>query len=157
MNHWTQNCLFVKWRSCQLQGVMYSNNQEKNMWEALFKTFIANLLCMNFLMHNCKYKKLRAAASGNAARDKRGSATALAVVNIVTYVVWQKCNETDFLLTVNFILFTNQGYPLQNSSRGQLHSDGGFVSIIRSSAGRLLLVCHSVRRLRFWIVSKVPK
>ena len=30
------------------------------------------------------------------------------------YVVWQKSNETDFLLTMNFILFTNQGYPLQN-------------------------------------------
>ena len=26
------------------------------------------------------------------------------------YVVWQKNNETDFLLTMNFILFTNQGY-----------------------------------------------
>jgi hypothetical protein len=25
---------------------------------------------------------------------------------------------------MNFILFTNQGYPLQNSSLGQLHSDG---------------------------------
>ena len=41
---------------------------------------------------------------------------------------------------MNFILFTNQGYPLQNSSLGQLHSDGGVVSIVRSNAGRLLLV-----------------
>ena len=57
---------------------------------------------------------------------------------IHTYVVWQKSNETDFLLTMNFILFTSQGYPLQNSSLGQLHSDGGVVSIVRSSAGRLL-------------------
>ena len=65
------------------------------------------------------------------------------------YVVWQKSNETDFLLTMNFILFTNQGYPLQNSSVGQLHSDGGVVSIVRSSAGRLLLVRYlSARRLR---------
>jgi hypothetical protein len=40
---------------------------------------------------------------------------------------------------MNFILFTNQGYPLPNSSLGQLHSDGGVVSIVRSSAGRLLL------------------
>ena len=63
------------------------------------------------------------------------------------YVVWQKSNETDFLLNMNFILFTNQGYPLQNSSLGQLHSDGG-VSIVRSSAGRLLLVYLSARRLR---------
>jgi hypothetical protein len=41
------------------------------------------------------------------------------------YEVWQKSNETDFLLSMNFIVFTNQGYPLQNSSLGQLHSDGG--------------------------------
>ena len=64
------------------------------------------------------------------------------------FVVWQKSNETDFLLTMNFILFTNQGYPLQNSSLGQLHSDGGFVFIVRSSAGKLLLVNFSARRLR---------
>ena len=53
-------------------------------------------------------------------------------------MVWQKNNETDFLLTMNFILFTNQGYPLQNSSLGQLKSDGGVVSIVRSSAGKLV-------------------
>ena len=62
-------------------------------------------------------------------------------------MVWQKSNETDFLLTVNFILFTNQGYPIQNSSLGQLHSDGGVVSIVRSSTGRLLLVYLSARQL----------
>jgi len=65
------------------------------------------------------------------------------------YVVWQKSNETDFLLTMNFILFTNQGYPLRNSSLGQLHSDGGVISIVRSSAGRLLLEYLSARLLRF--------
>ena len=43
---------------------------------------------------------------------------------------------------MNFILFTNQG------SLGQLHSDGGVVSIVRSSAGRLLLEYLSARRLR---------
>ena len=64
------------------------------------------------------------------------------------YVVWKKSNETDILLTMDFILFTNQGYPLQNSSLGQLHSDVGVVSIIRSSAGRLRLVYLSARRLR---------
>jgi len=64
------------------------------------------------------------------------------------YTAWQKSNETDFLLTINFILFTNQGYPLQNSSLGQLHSDGGVVSIVHSSAGRLLLKYLSARRLR---------
>ena len=46
-----------------------------------------------------------------------------------------------------FYLFTNQGYPLQNSSLGQLHSDGGVVSIVHNSAGRLLLVYLSTRRL----------
>ena len=49
---------------------------------------------------------------------------------------------------MNFILFTNQGSPLQNSSLGQLHSDGGVVSIVRSSAGTLLLVYLPARRLR---------
>jgi len=63
------------------------------------------------------------------------------------YTVWQKSNETD-LLTMNFILFTNQGYLLQNSSLGQLHSDGGVVSIVRSSAGRHLLEYLSARPLR---------
>ena len=66
----------------------------------------------------------------------------------ISYVMWQKSNETDFLLTMNFIHFTNQGYPLQNSSLGQLHSDGGVVSIVRSSARKLLLVYLSARRLR---------
>jgi hypothetical protein len=64
------------------------------------------------------------------------------------YEVWQKSNVTDFLLTMKFIHFTNQGYPLQNSSLGQLHSDGGVVSIVRSSAGRPLLEYLSARRLR---------
>ena len=62
-------------------------------------------------------------------------------------MVWQKSNENDFLLTMNFILFTNEGYTLKNSYLGQLHSDGGVVSIFRSSAGRLLLVYLSARRL----------
>ena len=48
--------------------------------------------------------------------------------------MWQKSNETDFLLTMNFILFTNQGYSFQNSSLGQIHSGGGVVSIVRNSA-----------------------
>ena len=73
---------------------------------------------------------------------------ALARNNIRLYVVWQKSNETDFLLTMNFILFTNQGYPPQNCSLGQLHSDGGVVSIVRTRAGRLRLVYFSARRLR---------
>ena len=60
----------------------------------------------------------------------------------------QKSNETDLLLNMNFISFTNQSYPLQNSSLGQLHSDGGVVSIVPSSAERLLLEYLSARRLR---------
>jgi hypothetical protein len=45
--------------------------------------------------------------------------------------VWQKSNEADFLLTMNFIIFfTKQGYPLQNSSLGQLYSIRGVVSIV---------------------------
>ena len=63
-------------------------------------------------------------------------------------MVWQKSNETDFILTMNFIFFTYQGYPLYSSTIGQLHIDGGVVSIVRSSAGRLLLVYLSARRLR---------
>jgi len=62
--------------------------------------------------------------------------------------VWQKSNGTGFLLTMNFILFTNQGYSIQNGSIWQLHSNGGVVSIFRSSVGRLLLEYLSARRLR---------
>jgi hypothetical protein len=59
--------------------------------------------------------------------------------------VWQKSNETDFLLTMNCILFTKKKvYLLQNSSLGQLYSKGGIVSIVCSSAGRLLLLLHLV-------------
>ena len=64
------------------------------------------------------------------------------------YMVWHKSNETDFLLTMNVILFTNQGYHLQNSSLGQLHSDGGVFSTVRSSARKLLLIYFPARRLR---------
>ena len=70
------------------------------------------------------------------------------ILCVMMYVVWQTSNETDFLLSMNFILFINQGYPLQNSSLGQLHSNGGIVYIVRSSAGRLLLVYLSARWLR---------
>ena len=75
------------------------------------------------------------------------------VLFVNNYVVWQKSNETDFLLTMNFILFTNKGYPLQNSSLGQLHSDGGVVSIVCSDAG----IPFSSLVTLFWILSEVPK
>jgi hypothetical protein len=64
------------------------------------------------------------------------------------YQVWHKSNETDFLLTTNFILSTKQGYLLQNSSLWQLYSDGGVVSVVGCSVGRLLLKCLSARQLR---------
>ena len=38
---------------------------------------------------------------------------------LIVYVVWQKINETDFLLSMNFILFTNQRHPLQNTRGSQ--------------------------------------
>ena len=60
-------------------------------------------------------------------------------------MVWQKSNETDFLLTVNFILFYKSRLSPSNSS---IHSDGGVVSIVSSSAGKFLLVYLSARRLR---------
>ena len=54
--------------------------------------------------------------------------------------MWQKSNETDFLLTMNFILFTNQGYPLQNSSLGQLQShSSGFAKLYTKFDGTTLL------------------
>ena len=71
------------------------------------------------------------------------------------YVVWQKSKETDFLLTMNFILFTNEGYPLQNSSLGQLHGDGGVVSMVRCSASAGIPFSLSVTL--FWILTKAPK
>ena len=74
----------------------------------------------------------------------------LAIITIFTNMIRGVAlsNETVFLLNMKFILFTNQGYPLQNSPLGQLQTDGGVVSIVRSSAGRLLLVYLSARRLR---------
>jgi hypothetical protein len=72
---------------------------------------------------------------------------------LLSYTVWQKSNETCFLLTVKFISVTNRGYPLQNSSLEQLHSDEGVVSIVRSSAG----IPFSSSVTLFWILSKVPK
>jgi hypothetical protein len=62
--------------------------------------------------------------------------------------VWQKSNETDFLLNTKFIHFTNQRYSLQNTSLGQLHRDVGAVFTVCSSAGRFLLECLSVCQLR---------
>ena len=60
----------------------------------------------------------------------------------------KKINGSDFLLTMNFIPYTNQVYRLQNSSLGQLHSDGEVVSIVLSSVGRLLVENHSACLLR---------
>ena len=65
-----------------------------------------------------------------------------------TYVVWQKSNETEFLLTMNFILFTNQGYTLQNSSLGSYTATEALFPFFVARAGSLLLVYLSARRLR---------
>jgi hypothetical protein len=51
----------------------------------------------------------------------------------------QKSKVADFLLTLKSIIISKQGYPLQNSSLGQPHSEGSVVSIVHSSAGKLLL------------------
>jgi hypothetical protein len=85
--------------------------------------------------------------------DPYAESAIVKAVSKYSHEVWQKSNETDFLLTMNFILFTNQ-----NSSLGQLHSDEGVVSIVRSSAGRLLLEYLSARRLRssgYYPITKV--
>jgi len=58
--------------------------------------------------------------------------------------VWQKSNGTDFLLTMNFILFTIKVIPFKIVPLG---SDRGVVFIVHSSAGRLLLVYLSARQL----------
>jgi hypothetical protein len=62
--------------------------------------------------------------------------------------LWQKSNETDFLLTMNCIHFTKRGYPLR-----QLFSDGGSVSIVRSSAGRRFLMPKSRAKI-WWMVNR---
>jgi hypothetical protein len=63
------------------------------------------------------------------------------------YELGQKSKEADFLLTLNSIIISNQGYPHQNSSFGQPRSDGSIVSIVHSSAGKLLLEYLLARRL----------
>ena len=57
--------------------------------------------------------------------------------------MWQKSNETDFLFTEVFIFFKRQCYPFQNSSLGQLHTDGDVVPTFVSSAGSLQPVWSS--------------
>ena len=59
------------------------------------------------------------------------------------YEMWQKTNETDFLITKVFTLFKHQCYPLQNSSLGQLHTNGDNIPTFGSSAGSLQLVWSS--------------
>ena len=54
--------------------------------------------------------------------------------------VWQKSNEINFLFKKVFIFYKRQCYPLQNSSLGQLHTDGNVVPAFGSSAGSLTLV-----------------
>ena len=62
--------------------------------------------------------------------------------------MWHKSNETDFILTVNFIIFTNQGYPFKIVPLGSYTATEVLFPLFRSSAGRLMLVYLSARRLR---------
>jgi hypothetical protein len=55
-------------------------------------------------------------------------------INVYIQKVCKLSNETDFLLTKVFIFFKHQCYPLQNSSLGQLHTDGDVVLTLASSA-----------------------
>ena len=74
--------------------------------------------------------------------------TLCAQQEIMILVVWQESNETDFLITFNFILFTNQGYPPSKLFPWAATQRRRPFSIACSSAGRLLLVYLSGRRLR---------
>ena len=50
-----------------------------------------------------------------------------------TYQVWQENNETDFSFTNDFISSKYQCYHHQNSTLGQLHTDGDVVLSFGSS------------------------
>ena len=50
---------------------------------------------------------------------------------------------SDFFIYQSFNFFKRQCYPLQNSSLGQLHTDGDVVPTYASSAGSLQLVWSS--------------
>jgi hypothetical protein len=72
---------------------------------------------------------------------------------VLTNAMYRNCvrgveenNGNDIILTMNLIQFKSQSY--RNISLEQLHSDRSTVSIVRSSAGRLLLEYLSARRLR---------
>ena len=49
-----------------------------------------------------------------------------------------------FLFTKVFIFFKHQYYPLQNSSLGQLHTDGDIVATFGSSTGSLQHVHYTL-------------
>jgi hypothetical protein len=54
----------------------------------------------------------------------------------------------DFIFNNEFYSFLQKVYPLQTSSLWQQHGDVGAVSIVRSSAGRLLLEYPTARPFR---------
>ena len=70
---------------------------------------------------------------GVSHREQNGSYFLLCMLDALVYVVWQKSNETDFLLTMNFILFTNQGYPLQKIVPLGSYTVTLFLSLSRTS------------------------
>ena len=53
-----------------------------------------------------------------------------------TYEMWQISNKTDILFTKVFF-FKHQYYPLQNSSLGQLNTDGDIVPTFDGSVASL--------------------
>ena len=56
------------------------------------------------------------------------------------YKVCKLSNETDLLFTKVFIIFKHQCFTLQNSSHGQLHTNGDIVPTFVSSTGSLQLI-----------------
>jgi len=62
--------------------------------------------------------------------------------------VWQKSNETDFLLTMDFILFKIKVIPFEIVPLGSYTATEAFFPFFCSSAGRLLLEYLSACRLR---------
>jgi hypothetical protein len=60
-----------------------------------------------------------------------------AMVVKIIYEVWQKSNEIFFLFTKVFTFFKHQCYRFQNSSFGQLYTDGDVVFTFGSSAGMI--------------------
>ena len=74
--------------------------------------------------------------------------------------MWQKSDETDFLFTKAYIFFKHQCYPLQNSSLGQLHTDGDVVPTFLSCTGSMVFsmsvtVFRMYPKVRKWFTFRI--